>query len=249
MTSPGIAISLFMLGVATSFVGTNTGGGSLITIPGMIALGLPSTSAIASARMSSVGSSLAGLRQFHKQGKVDYKLAWPAAILSVLGATIGALILVHVPEVILIKLVGLLTLALLALSYLIKKHLKLGTEPSKIKKTVGYGLFLFTSMIGGFFGGQGILTTPIFVIFFHKTYSESAGTRKIVTLVTAITSAIVYGFHGLINWWAVAALMSGTILGSILGANYALKKGDAWMEKLFNMVAVLLAIKLMFMTL
>jgi uncharacterized membrane protein YfcA len=240
-----ILICLFFLGLATSFVGTNTGGGSLITIPGMIALGLPSASAIASARMSSIGSSLAGLRQFHKSGKVDYKLAWPAALLSVIGAIIGAMILVHIPEALLIKVVGLLTLVLLGFSYLIKKHLKLGPEPSKLKKFVGYGLFLFTSMIGSFFGGQGILTTPIFVIFFHKTYSESAGTRKITTFVTAVVSAIVYGFHGLIDWWAVAALMAGTIIGSTIGAKYALKKGDAWMEKVFNIVAVLLAMKLL----
>ncbi|MDO8955096.1 MAG: hypothetical protein Q7V63_09655 [Gammaproteobacteria bacterium] len=51
-----------------------------------------------------------------------------------------------------------------------------------------------------------------------------------------------------IDWRAVVALMAGTMLGSILGANYALKKGDVWMGKLFNIVAVLLAIKLLFTT-
>ncbi|MDF2690590.1 MAG: putative rane protein [Gammaproteobacteria bacterium] len=243
------SISLFFLGLLTSFISTNTGGGSLITIPAMIAMGLPSASAIASARMSAIGSTLAGLRQFHKNGKVDYRVAWPSAILSIIGAGTGALVLVHVPEAILIRLVGILTLILLLVSYFLKNHLKLGPEPSRAKKLIGYSLFLFTSMLGGFFGGQGILTTYIFVIFFHKTISESAGTRKVNGLATAIAAALVYGFHGLINWWAVMALMAGTMLGSTLGAAYALKRGDAWLEKLFNIVAVMLAIKLLFTTL
>ncbi|MDF2529544.1 MAG: putative rane protein [Gammaproteobacteria bacterium] len=239
------SVSLFFLGFVTSFVGTNTGGSSLITIPAMIAMGLPSAAAIASARMTAIGTSIAGLRQFHKKGKVDYNTAWPAAILSVIGAGVGALVLTHMPEALLIKIIGVLTLVLLATSYIIKTHLKLGPEPTRTKKMVGYSLFLFTSILGGFYGGQGILTTYIFVIFFHKTLSESAGTRKITALATAIAAALIFGFHNLINWWAVAALMAGTVIGSSLGAAYALKKGDAWLEKIFNIVAVLLAVKLL----
>jgi uncharacterized membrane protein YfcA len=241
-----LAIGLFLLGLATSFVGTNTGGSALVSIPAMIAMGIPAPAAIATARVAAIGSSLAGMRQYHKHGKVDYKLAWPAAILSVIGAALGALLMTHIPQALLVKVVAGLTLLLLAVSYILKQQINHEMVPSKSKQTIGYSLFLFTSMLSGFYGGQGIITTYIFVVFFHKTITTSAGTRKITALATAISAGLVYGFHGIIHWWLIFALMSGMILGASLGAAYALKKGDAWLAKIFNIVAILLSIKLLF---
>ncbi len=100
-------------------------------------------------------------------------------------------------------------------------------------------------MIGGFYGGQGLITTYLFIIFFNKTISESAGTRKVSALASTIAPCIIYGFHGFIDWAVVGALMSGTMLGATLGAQYALKKGDAWIEKVFLFASILLAIKLL----
>ena len=240
-----LSIALFFLGLVTSFIGTNTGGASLITIPAMIALGIPPNAAIATARTTSVGTVFAGLRQYHKKGKVDYGTAWPAAILSVIGAGLGALFMTHVPVSSLNKIIGGLTLTLLILSYALKQVHNPDAPPSSGKKYFGYSLFLFTSMLGGFYGGQGIITTYIFMIFFNKTITESAGTRKINALATAVAAALIYGFHDLINWRALIALACGTILGATLGARYALKKGDAWLDKIFTVVTVLLAIKLL----
>lgn len=240
-----IFVGLFILGFVTSFVGTNTGGSSLVTIPAMIAMGLPPAVAIASARVTSIGTLFAGLRAFHKQKKVDYKIALPAAILSIIGASTGAIIMAHVSTVFLMRIVGILTILLLSFSYFFRKR-KYHTKPvTRKQKFFGYSLFLFTSMIGGFYGGQGIITTVIFVLFFNKTMSESAGTRKVSALAGNVGPCIIYAFYNFIDWPVVAALMSGTILGSTAGANYALKKGDAWIEKLFMIVAVLLAIKLL----
>lgn len=242
-----IFIELFILGFATSFVGTNTGGSSLVTIPAMIAMGLPPAVAIASARVTSIGTLFAGLRAFHKQKKVDYKVAIPAAVLSIIGASTGAVIMAHVPTALLTRIVGILTIGLLCFSYFFRKR-KYHTKPvSQKQKIFGYGLFLFTSMIGGFYGGQGIITTVIFIVFFNKTMSESAGTRKVSALAGNIAPCIIYAFYHFIDWSIVAALMSGTILGATAGANYALKKGDAWMEKVFMIVSVLLAVKLLLM--
>lgn len=241
-----IFIGLFILGFVTSFVGTNTGGSSLVTIPVMIAMGLPPTVAIASARVTSIGTLFAGIRAFHKQKKVDYKIALPAALLSVVGASTGAIIMAHVPATVLMRIVGILTIGLLCFSYFFRKrkyHQKPVTQKQKI---VGYGLFLLTSMIGGFYGGQGIITTVIFILFFNKTMSESAGTRKVSALAGNIAPCIIYAFYHFIDWPIVGALMCGTVLGSTAGAHYALKKGDAWMEKLFMIVSALLAIKLLF---
>lgn len=241
-----IFVFLFFLGLVTSFVGTNTGGSSLVTIPAMIAFGLPPQVAIASARVTSIGTLVAGIRAFHAKNKVDYKIALPAAIISLIGSSIGAIVMTHFSITHLNRAIGILTLCLLSVPFIFRSKKASSKPVSTCKKWVGYGLFLFTSMIGGFYGGQGLITTYLFVIFFNKTISESAGTRKVSALASTIAPCIIYGFHHFIDWSVVGALMSGTLLGATLGAQYALKKGDVWMGRLFMCAAGLLAIKLLF---
>ncbi len=185
-------------------------------------------------------------RQFHKFKKVDYRLAAQASLIGVIGALVGAWLLVQAAPLFLEKLIGILSLALLLLS-VIKKRIQFHWKIAlKVKHFFGYGLFLLAGLLGGFFGGQSILATYIFSIFFDKTASQSIGTRKVNGLIVSSAALFIYGFHQLINWRYSLFLISGTLIGSTSGSRYALKKGDAWMEKVFNVFIVLLCLKFLF---
>jgi uncharacterized membrane protein YfcA len=235
---------LFALGLLTGFIGTNTGGSAFLTVPIMIWLGIAPQSAIASARVASVGTMVAGAREFHRQGKVDYKLAVPAALLELLGSVCGAVVLLKIDALALHKMIGMLTLVMVFLS-LVKKPKPHHAPISKGRAAFGYGLFTLIGMVGGFFGGQAKLATYVFILVFNKTVSESVGTRKISGLVISLGSLVVYGLSQIINWQFGLSLVIGTLIGSSAGARYALKKGDEWMEKLLNFVVVLLALRLL----
>ncbi|RKP46049.1 sulfite exporter TauE/SafE family protein [Trinickia fusca] len=235
---------LFALGLLTGFIGTNTGGSAFLTVPVMIWLGITPQSAIASARVASVGTMVAGVREFHRQGKVDYKLAAPAALLGLVGSVCGATVLLKIDAITLHRVIGTLTLLMVILSF--AKKPKPFQEPvSKWRAAFGYSLFAIIGMVGGFFGGQAKLATYVFILIFNKTVSESVGTRKISGLVISLGSLGVYGFSQIINWQFGLSLVIGTLIGSSVGARYALKKGDEWMERLLNVVVVLLALRLL----
>lgn len=236
---------LVILGVITGFVGTNTGGSVFLTVPVMIWLGLSPQSSVATARLASVGTMIAGLRQFHNKGKVDYGLAVPAAVLGLVGALTGASWLLQVEAALLHKVIGLLTLLLVALS-LIKKPRMPDTTPSRLRRFLGYILFIPIGMIGGLFGGQAKLSTYLYILFFGKTISESVGTRKVGGVVLSIGSLMIFGISGIVNWRYGGCLIAGTLFGATAGSKYALKKGDEWMESVFNIVVVGLALKMLF---
>ena len=158
---------LVLLGVITGFIGTNTGGSVFLTVPVMIWLGIPPQSSIATARLASVGTMFAGLRHFHNSGKVDYRLAAPAAALGLAGALIGASLLVQIDPALLHKIIGGLTLLLVALSLIRKPHSPKAT-PSSLRRFCGYVLFVPVGMIGGLFGGQAKLSTYLYIIFLKK---------------------------------------------------------------------------------
>lgn len=238
-------VGLVLLGIITGFVGTNTGGSVFLTVPVMIWLGIPAQSSIATARLASVGTMVAGLRHFHTQGKVDYALAVPAAALGLAGALGGASLLLQIDPALLHKVIGALTLLLVALS-LIRKPSGSETPPSAIRRLFGYILFIPVGMIGGLFGGQAKLSTYLFIIFFRKTISESVGTRKVGGLILSAGSLIIFGVNGIINWPYGGCLVIGTLLGADAGAKFALKKGDQWMESVFNTIVIALALRMLF---
>ncbi|WP_276307136.1 sulfite exporter TauE/SafE family protein [Pseudomonas orientalis] len=82
--------------------------------------------------------------------------------------------------------------------------------------------------------------------FFRKTISESIGTRKVGGLALSIGSLILFGLNGIVNWRYGGYLLTGTLLGANAGARFALSKGDEWMEWVFNIVVIGLALKLLF---
>jgi uncharacterized protein len=294
--------SLFGLGLATGFVGTITGGSALLNVPALMSMGIAPQSAIASARIAAMGSMVAGLPAFHRQKLVDYRAAWPAALLGVLGAVIGAQLMFAVSDQVLKRAVGIITLLLLGLSLLRKPvqgqaggyvvrsgdamsgaagrgelgplrgahsqpcslsdEERLQDRPSgtadrvsngvttyaggRTKRAVGYGLFLFAGLLGGFFGGQALLATYIFSLCFDKTLIESVGTRKASGLAIAIAAVLVYGFQGSIDWLSGLTLVVGTTIGAYYGSNYALRMGDRWITYLFNGVVLVACARMIF---
>lgn len=237
-------VFLFLLGLVTGFIGTNTGGSSFITVPTMVYLNIPIHSAIATARIASTGTMVSGLWQFHKSGKIDYRVALPASFFGLLGAICGGYILLNLPESLMKKVIAIIILTFSALSFFKKERNNSSADISKKKKYLGYISFILIGILGGIFGGQALLATYVYLLIFNKTMSESVGTRKVTGLVISLTSLLIYGVHGLINWKIGSYLIGGTLIGSYIGSSFALRKGDRWMQNLFTVVVIIVCARL-----
>ncbi len=238
-------VILFVLGMVTSFVSTHTGGGALIAIPAMISLGLDPKSAVAAARLAGLSSMLAGIRQFHKSGKIDYAMAFKAALFTSTGCVVGALSLFEMPSGWVERIIALLIIVLVILHFL-PIHKEAPVTPSRRRKWIGNALFFLAGMIGGFAGGQAIILTYTFMLVFGKTMTESIGTRKIAGIAIGVVALLIYGFGGLVDLRPSIAAASGSFIGSHFGTAYGLRKGDKFLARVFSVVAVLLALKLLY---
>jgi uncharacterized membrane protein YfcA len=244
---PLTLILVFVVGVLAAFIGTNTGGSGLLTIPSLIFFGLPPHVAIATSRLGSVGQIGGGIFKFNKGGKVDAKLGLQLAGVSILGALLGAYALLVVSEELLGKLVGLFILVTLVFLLLKRDAGVRKSEKPAFPKHVSYFLFFLVAFWGGFFGGgTGIFATYILIFGFNQTFLESAGTRKIPGVVMVGLSLAIFALSGIVEWIPGFALMAGTAVGSYAGAGHAIKKGDGWVRGLFVVVALASAIKLIF---
>jgi len=220
----------------------------LFSIPAMIFLGFSSPVAIATVKFGALGTMGSGLFRFHKSQKVDYPLGIKAAVCAVVGSFIGANIMISLSSELLKKLTGVLILFVFAVILLKGSGLfslnKKISEISSFRKYFGFLLFFLVGIWGGIFGGQAIFATYILILVFGKSFLESAATRKITGIAIAVIALVVYAFNHIIDWQYGAILITGTVLGSYLGASYSLKKGEKWVQRLFLIIVSIMAVKL-----
>jgi uncharacterized protein len=239
---------IFFVGLGSSFIGTLVGGSSLITIPVLILLGLSPHSAIATDRMGVTGIGIAGLYKFHQKGLVNYRIGLITGIPILVGAFIGANLVLQISPLTLKKIIAVITVSVLALIVL---QPKLGIEKTQRPlRTRDFGVGIFLSLLvgiyGGFYGaGAATFVVYILIFVFGQTFLESAGTLKIGSIAMTATATLTFAYHGVIHYPLAIAMFMGSFIGSFTGAHYSDRIGNVWLKRLFIGIVLIVAIKLL----
>ena len=227
-----VLIGVFFIGVLASMLGSMVGGGSLLSIPFLMLVGLPPQVAIATDRFGSVGAAITAFVKFRKAKKIVWKHVLILSILSLIGSLIGANILLNINPDILHIIVGVILLILL---------------PFILLNFLGLSIYLLVQIFTGFFGGgTGPIIFYTLMIFFGFTIIEANATQVIPVLILYLSSLIIFALNGIIDYKIGTVLLAGMAIGGYLGAHLALKKGNKWIKGLFAVVVIISGIRLLF---
>lgn len=241
-------LTIFLVGIITASFGTLVGGSSLVAIPTLIILGLPSSLAIGTNRFGATGLIIAGLYEFNKKGMINYRIGLIISIPAFIGSFLGANLLLEINEATLKQLIAILSI--LILFFVILKS-KIGIEKTKhsIKKheyLIGIILSFFIGINAGLYGaGTGTFFSYLLILLFGQTFLESAASRKVPTLFSSLLATTIFAFAGIIIYSLGIALFIGNFIGSYIGSHYSDKIGNVWVRRLFIAVVLIMAIKLM----
>lgn len=240
-------IGIFLIGVIASILGSLVGGGSLLSIPFLMFVGLPPQIAIATDRFGSVGQAITAFFKFQKAKKILWKQVPLLAVLSLTGSLIGANILLNINSKILQNIVGVILIILLPF-IVFKKDLGVRRNKTKgLKMFFGLSIYLLVQIFTGFFGGgTGPIIFYILMTFFGLAIIEANATQIIPVLVLYISSLTIFAINGIINYKIGAVLLIGMAIGGYIGAHLALKKGNKWVKSLFVLLVIISGIKLLF---
>ena len=111
---------------------------------------------------------------------------------------------------------------------------------------LGALLGLLVGIYGGFYGaGAGTLLGYIMILVFRRTFLESAANNKVAGIMMSVTSAATYAYHGAIHVPSALAMFIGCCIGSYVSAQYADRLGNVWIKRLFIVVILIMAMKLL----
>ncbi len=218
---------LLALGAAlAAIVNTMAGGGSMLVVPLMLALGLPPGIANGTLRVGILVQNIAAVATFHRQGERPYAYVGRLVVPIVLGAGAGTYLATRLDDEILLPIIGVL-LALWAVVLLLRpaRFLQAEGEP----RTPGPKVLLAAVGVG-FYGGflQVAVGFPLLALLTLGVGLPAvrANAAKVsLVLIYTLVSLPIFASAGQVAWAEGAALAAGAMLGGWLGARWQLRSG------------------------
>ena len=109
----------------------------------------------------------------------------------------------------------------------------------------GLVLFLIGVLNGSLTSGTGLFVTMWLVRWFGLDYKQAvAYTLVLVGMLWNGSGAVTLGVLGEIQWDWLPALLLGSLLGGYIGAHLSITKGNKWIKRGFEIVTLLMGLKL-----
>lgn len=120
-------------------------------------------------------------------------------------------------------------------------------EVSALRFRLGLTLYFLVQVLAGFFGGgTGTLIFYVLMSFFGVTIIQVAATQIVPFMVLTVSSLVLFAASGIIDYRMGIVLMAGTAVGGYLGAHIAIQSGELWVRRLFAVVVLASAARLLF---
>jgi len=240
---------LFLAGLVAGTLNVIAGGGSMLTLPVMIFLGLPPTVANGTNRVAILIQNVGASWSFHRRRLISKEwlvLAIPPALL---GAVLGTIAAVRIGDLAFQRVLAVVLVAVAAWTvwHPSKPPVEGDAAPPTGKKRWAYaGVFFLIGVYGGFIqAGVGFVVLAA---------TSAAGLNLIrgnalkVTVVLAFTplALALFAWSGKVDWAMGFALAAGNLLGGLAGVRLQVLKGHTWVRGVVTVTIVLFAARLLF---
>lgn len=221
----GLAI-LAAAGVLATAINVVAGGGGMIVLPALMALGLPADVANGTYRLGVVTQSVAGSTALHRHGKLDTSRLIPITIPTVVGAVLGAVVATQIPRE-LLKPIMLVTMIVMAALIAFRRRTLIAPEglplsPSEAPRA--YLGLLFAGFYGGFIqAGVGFVLLGVLVGSLRHDFVSANAIKLVVTLAFGTVALGIFVWAGQVSWAPAVVLAVASILGAKLGVKMMLK--------------------------
>jgi uncharacterized protein len=222
-----LIIALFAA-LAAGFINAVAGGGTLVSFPVLMALGLPPIMANVTNTVALCPGYISGVYAQRKDFAFQKRRLLSILPLSVIGGIAGGLLLINTGEKefnVIVPYLILLACLLLAIQVPVKKWMlsRSGHKNGTLIKRIGAATLLFlASIYGGYFGaGVSVIVIAILGLIFDDQLTKLNVLKQAISFSINISAAIYFSFSDKIEWTFALIMMIGAIIGGFLGGRFA----------------------------
>lgn len=240
---------LIGVGFTVGFINTVAGGGSLLSLPTLIFLGLPPSVANGTNRVAIIFQTASATAGFRSKGVSTFPFNIYLGISALLGAIIGARIAVDVDGQTFNRVLAIIMVAVI-LIILFKPKIRAEEFAERLTGKylwIGIIAFFFFGIYGGFINaGLGF----IIILFLHyvnrMTLVRANATKVVVVFIYMLSALAVFVLNDKVDWFVGFILAIGNTTGAWVSSRVSVKRGDGFIKAFMVIMVGVMAVKLWF---
>jgi len=241
---------LIVIGFLAGAINTIAGGGTLLTLPLLIFLGLPPAVANGTNRIAILFQTASSVAGFKSKGVNTFPFSLYIGISAFFGALIGAKIAIDIKGETFNKILSVVMVIVVLLIVFKKKSTFLDTVT---ERTTGKHLwfsiiaFFFIGIYGGFINaGIGFIMLLLLPMLNKISLVKANATKVTVVFIYTIAAVVLFILNDKVNWKYGLILAIGNSSGAWIASRYSVKKGDGFIRMVLLVVVCAISIKLWF---
>ena len=257
MSDPVAYLLLFAAGIAAGTINVLAGGGSFLTLPLLIFLGLPATVANGTNRIAILAQNVGAVWSFRRHGVMDWSWIRRAALPALAGAGLGTWAAIRIGDASFQRVLAslMIVFAVVILLDPLRNRIGSGAESAVGPATDGAvrprlsgaafsAAFFGVGLYGGFVqAGLGFLILSLAMLAGLDLVKGNALKVLVVLIFTPLALAL-FAAAGKVDWGMGFALAGGNLIGGLIGARLTVLKGHAWVKRVVVVMIVVFALKL-----
>lgn len=234
---------LFAVGTLAGFINVMAGGGSALTLPTLIFLGLDGAMANGTNRIALFIQNISAVSSFKKNKTHEFKTSLKFAVFTLPGAIAGALVAVNISHVLFQRILAVVIIGIMISLFVSPvRNRRRSVEKNSV---LIYPALLVIGFYGGFIqAGVGFIIIASLYHILHINLVRVNMHKVFIILVYTIPAMAIFIYTGNIHWLYGFCLAAGNAFGAWWSAHLAVKGGEKIVRIFLAFAIVIIAFKL-----
>ncbi len=229
-------VMLLTVGMLSGFINTLAGGGSMLTLPALMMMGIPADLANGTNRLAVLAQSITGAKGFDQAGRLDRSALTGVLVPTIVGAAVGALCASVLPNVWL-KPILLIVMVMVACSLLLPKTTPRKSDfASPASQTLGLAAWLSlfgAGLYGGFIqAGVGFILVAVLSGVLQYDLVRSNALKLVCTGLFSGVALLIFAAQGQVLWLTGGVLALGSTLGAWVSVRVTIRLSETVLRRI-----------------
>lgn len=237
-----LTILLVIIGILSGLMASMAGLASLVSYPGLIAVGLPPIEANVTGTFAMIFSGIGSTIASRKELRGHWKMVLKVAPLVFIGCVVGSLLLFAFPQK---DFARIAPFFVLASAFLVLRPQKTSSDLTDHQSVgirfLSWLAILLVGVYSGYFGAAaGVLMLALLNVITGAPFAEYNAMKNVVMTFANLVSMVVYALNTTILWGKIIPLAVGYLIGGSLGPKLVRRIPQKVMKTIVAVGAVVL---------
>lgn len=221
-------VLIFLAAMVAGFINAIAGGGTLVSFPVLLAIGIPPVVANVTNTVALVPGTIGGMWAQRNEFQSQYKRLLKLLPVAIVGGVAGGLLILNTSESAfksIIPYLILLATLLLAAQVSIKNWIVsrlVNIHHEKHSPFFMMTMVFLAAIYGGYFGaGLGVILMAVLGLVTDDSMTRLNFLKQALGFAINLAAAIYFAFSGMVDWWVAFVMIFGSLLGGLIGGKLA----------------------------